>query len=164
MRKTAVALSLLLLAGCGDTPFTPEGVEGVYALVSTDGVAVPNQDVTSGSLSLQAAGTYTVAFDESTGVGTFTLVEPNTIQFTSGGQDIFDDFTGTLNGNEITVTGDVDVVSVGIAGQGSREVQVTDGEAQFTLPASADPGTVVLISDNKVPTPSSASVTVVGGN
>ena len=30
----------------------------------------------------------------------------------------------------ITVTGDVDVVSVGIAGQGLRDVQVTNGEAQ----------------------------------
>ncbi len=113
-----MGLASVLLAGCGDTPsdvgdtpFTPEGVAGVYALISVDGLPLPTEGGTeAGSLSLQAAGTYSVSITESgedfTGVGTFTLVEPNTIQFTAGCCDIFDDFTGTLDGNQITSTED----------------------------------------------------------
>ena len=32
----------VLLAGCGDTPFTPEGVAGVYALISVGWTAAAN--------------------------------------------------------------------------------------------------------------------------
>ncbi len=106
-----MGLAGVLLAGCGDSPFTPEGVAGVYALVSVDGESLPAGGVSAGSLTLQAAGTYGISITEEggdpfTGVGTYTLTGSNTIQFTSGGQDIFDDFTGTLDGNQITVTED----------------------------------------------------------
>ncbi len=114
-----MGLASVLLAGCGDTPsdsgdtpFTPEGVAGVYTLISEDGQPLPIQGGTeAGSLSLQAAGTYTISVTvggevDFTGAGTFTLVEPNTIQFTAGCCDIFDDFTGTLDGNQITSTED----------------------------------------------------------
>ncbi len=99
----------VLLAGCGDSPFTPEGVAGVYALVSVDGQPLPADGVSAGSLTLLEAGTFSLSVtfegggDPLTGGGTYTLTGSNTIQFTSGGQDIFDDFTGILDGNEITV-------------------------------------------------------------
>ena len=110
---TAALCTTALVVACGDTPFTPEGVAGVYALISVDGESLPTDGITAGSLSLQAAGTFSLSITEdgtSSGSGTYTLVGSDTIQFTSGGGDL-EDFTGTLDGNEITVDED-DIIYV----------------------------------------------------
>ena len=104
-----MGLAGVLLAGCGDSPFTPEGVAGVYALVSVDGESLPADGVSAGSLTLLEAGTFSLSVtfegggDPLTGGGTYTLTGSNTIQFTSVGEGDFDSFTGILDGNEITV-------------------------------------------------------------
>jgi len=99
---TAALCTTALVVACGDTPFTPEGVAGVYALISIDGESVPSG---GGSLTLRADGTYSASLGSLTGGGTYTLTGSNTIQFTRVGGDL-DDFTGILDGNEITVDED----------------------------------------------------------
>ena len=112
---TAALCTTALVVACGDSPFTPEGVAGVYALVSADGQPLPAQGVSTGSLSLQANGTYSISLTEEgaqpiTGVGTYTLVGSHMIQFlslrnlgTARCCDISGDFTGIRDGNEITL-------------------------------------------------------------
>ena len=106
---TAALCTTALVVACGDTPFTPEGVAGAYALISIDGESLPTDGVSAGSLSLQASGTYTISMtlegggDPYTGAGTYALSGSNTIQFTNVGAGDFDNFTGILDGNEITV-------------------------------------------------------------
>jgi hypothetical protein len=116
MRNIAsfVGISLLLacvtLSACGD-PFSPESVSGTYQLVSVDGDPIPTDFVKAGTLSLDENGTYSVLlhvqfdFDDETinttvtDSGTYTLVEPATIQFHSVDGE---DSTGTLDGDRIT--------------------------------------------------------------
>jgi len=109
---TAALCTTALVVACSDTPFTPEGVAGAYALVSVDGESLPVDGITSGSLTLLADGTFSLSFGGTEfGGGTYTLTGSNTIQFTSVGDNDLDDFTGILDGNEITVDED-DVVLV----------------------------------------------------
>ena len=91
-----------------DFPFTPEGLAGLYTLVTVEGDTLPTDGVESGSLTLQADGTFIVLvtahgrdFRDS---GPFTLVEPDTIQFMSNG--FYEDVTGTIDGSQITALED----------------------------------------------------------
>jgi len=111
-----VGISLLLacvtLSACGDS-FSPQSVSGTYELVSVNGEPVPTESVTAGSISLDENSTYSLllhvqfeingetinsTFGDS---GTFSLVEPATVQFNSSDGA---DSAGTLDGNRLTVS------------------------------------------------------------
>jgi hypothetical protein len=62
----------------------------------------------------------------------------------------------------IRVEGTASSVSLAIPGVGRVDVPVQNGVAEYTLPASVRGGTEILITDNALPTPSTAEVTVVG--
>ena len=126
LKATLVMAALIFGSACGgdttdpgddDGRFTLEVVVGSYVLLQVDGLSLPTEGGTeSGTLLLQSDGTYTVSMTENgevfAGAGTFTLAEPNVIQFVAGCCDIFDDFTGTVEDiNEILVTAD-DVTSL----------------------------------------------------
>ena len=108
-----------LLAACGDA-FSPEGVSGTYALKSIDGEPLPYSEtesgitlsVPAGSLTLTPEETYllsltleisdgntTISSTETTS-GTFSLVEPNTINFSN---EDGTKFAGVHDGNSITM-------------------------------------------------------------
>ena len=118
MRRLAlVVLTGALLTACGGNPFSPEGVSGLYNLVSVNGNELPwtsDQGATTfaGSFNLNANNTYSTSVTIQppssnipatvTASGTFELVEPDTIRFTrsDGGM-----FSGTLDGNRLTLSG-----------------------------------------------------------
>lgn len=119
---TATVASLVF-GGCGDA-FSPEGVSGTYILVSIGGVALPTSSthvyegeiyvasVTSGSMVLTATGTFVHSMELQIEVnnvtltlplsdtGTYTLVEPSTIQFVGSANE---PFGATWDGNRITI-------------------------------------------------------------
>ena len=131
MRRLASVVSTgALLAACGN-PFSPEGVSGLYNLVSVNGEAITwwgdaielgvtvTFTYTAGSFSLNANSTYSnsttieverggfSSTDIVTDSGTFELVEPATILFT---RSVGGTFPGTLDGNRLTPgdgTGDI---------------------------------------------------------
>ena len=109
-RLALIGLVSVLLVGCAD-PFgprgdalTPEGVAGVYTLILMNGQSLPVAGVTAGSISLQADGTYTVSVTKNGVVhpdtGTFALVEPDTIHFTS--HEFGEVPSATIHGNRLT--------------------------------------------------------------
>ncbi len=145
-RLASLVLTGVLLIACGD-PFSPEGVSGLYILESFNGSPIPFSQtttqngvriivsITAGSVSLNANGTYsesvtisgTMGSDTTTTTlttmdsGTFELVAPSTIRFTSSqsrvtssdGETIFtssdgETFSATLDGDrlEIVTEGD----------------------------------------------------------
>ena len=131
MRRLASAVLIgALLTSCGDKdPLSPEDVSGLYTLVSLNGGAIPASVIvtdqvdtsvtttvtyTAGSVCLNADNTYStsIAFEfvsnpgglrqeTSTDSGTFELVEPATIRFTSSEGE--EPGSGTLNGNRLTM-------------------------------------------------------------
>ncbi len=127
-RLASVVLTGALLTACNDA-FSPEGVSCLYNLVSVNGSAIPwsgtaielGMTVTftysAGSVNLNANNTYSTALtieveglfsttDIVTGSGTFELVEPSTIRFTS---TIYGaTFAGTLDGSRLTLGEDGD--------------------------------------------------------
>ena len=132
-RLASVVLTGALLTACGDS-FSPEGVSGLYNLVSVNGEAIPYSETvpvgqvietfSAGSVSLSANNTYsislTIGIDGAAGIsntdsGTFELVEPATIRFTTsslvvppGKRRLRGDFSGTLDGNRLTIILDGD--------------------------------------------------------
>jgi hypothetical protein len=62
----------------------------------------------------------------------------------------------------VEVEGDARSISIGVPGVGRVEVPVENGVAEYTLPASVPAGTKIIVSDNDLPDPSTATVTVVG--
>ncbi len=122
-RLASVVLTGALLTACGGNPFSPEGVSGLYNLVSVNGEAIPWSGTaielgvtvtftyTAGSFSLNANNTYSSSTtievegggfsrtDIVTDSGTFELVEPATILFT---RSVGGTFPGTLDGNRLT--------------------------------------------------------------
>lgn len=115
-RLASVVLTGALLTACGGNPFSPEGVSGVYNLVSVNGNALPwtsdqGATISAGSFSLNANNTYSSSVTIKplssnipgtvTGSGTFELVEPDTIRFT---RSIGGMFSGTLDGNRLTLS------------------------------------------------------------
>ena len=127
-RLASVVLTGALLTACGGNPFSPEGVSGVYNLVSVNGNALPwtsDQGATTsaGSFSLNANNTYSSSVTGKspssnipgtlTASGTFELVEPDTIRFTRSPGGMFSGtlggmFSGTLDGNRLTLSEDGD--------------------------------------------------------
>ena len=130
-RLASVVLTGALLTACGDA-LSPEGVSGRYNLVSVNGEFIPSSEtvtvrpgftltrtVSAGSVSLSANNTYSASLtiqiedsahgtsgpDTETDSGTFELVEPATIRFTSSDGDTF---SGTLDGNRLTIIEDGD--------------------------------------------------------
>ena len=129
-RLASIVLTGALLTACGDS-FSPEGVSGLYNLVSVNGTALPysetvtvgpgmtvvTETVSAGSVSLSANNTYSVSITigidgadiPNAGSGTFELVEPATIRFTSSslvvpaGNRLLESFSGTLDGNRLTI-------------------------------------------------------------
>ena len=124
-RLASVVLTGVLLTACGDAPFSPEGVAGVYNLESVTGNPLPAETelpgvtadrfvFTAGSVTLNADGTFSesstaeitregiTTTETSTDSGTFTLVEPSTIRFAEAGGS---ETTGTLDGGRLTVVG-----------------------------------------------------------
>ncbi len=133
-RLASVVLTGALLTACGDS-FSPEGVSGLYNLVSVNGSAIPHSETvtvgpgmtvietfSAGSVSLSANNTYSVSITIgidgadflTTDSGTFELVEPATIRFTSSslvvpaGNRLLESFSGTLDGNRLTIIDDGD--------------------------------------------------------
>ncbi len=117
-RLASVVLTGALLTACGGNPFSPESVSGVYNLVSVNGNALPwtfqGFTISARSFSLNANNTYSTSVTiqngggvqgTSTASGTFELVEPATIRFTSSAGGTF---SGTLDGNRLTLIEDVD--------------------------------------------------------
>ena len=109
-RLAVIGLASVLFVGCADPfgpggdAFTPEGVAGVYTLILMNGQPLPVAGVTAGSISLQADGTYTVSVTMHGVVrpdtGTFALVEPDTIHFTS--HEFGEVPSATKHGNRLT--------------------------------------------------------------
>jgi hypothetical protein len=62
----------------------------------------------------------------------------------------------------VHVEGEATSISLAIPGVGRVDVQVQNGVAEYTLPASVPGGTRIIITDNDLPEPSTAGVTVVG--
>jgi len=117
-----LVLTGALLTACGDTPFAPEGVAGVYTLESINGNPLPfaetaQSTIIAGSITLNADGTVSTSFttsvtldgttttDTQTFSGTFTLVEPSTIRFAFTGEE---SLSGTLEGDRLTIIVDGD--------------------------------------------------------
>lgn len=63
----------------------------------------------------------------------------------------------------IRVRSEVDHVIVLVAGRSSTRVPVVNGRAEYPLPPDVLGGTVVSITDGRIPNPSSTDVLVVGG-
>ena len=111
-RLASVVLTGALLTACGGNPFSPESVSGVYNLVSINGNAIPwtiqGITISARSFSLNANNTYSTSITiqngggpgTSTASGTFELVEPVTIRFTSSAGGTI---PGTLDGNKLTI-------------------------------------------------------------
>ena len=119
----SATVAALLLTGCSDA-FSPESVSGFYDLVSIEGESLPTTSTTyygalpitatfsAGSITLNENSTFGLSFDVTfvwigeemsttiTDAGTFTLVEPSTIQFTGNETG---EFGGTLDGDRLTV-------------------------------------------------------------
>ncbi|MGE3966431.1 MAG: hypothetical protein AB7I09_20210 [Planctomycetota bacterium] len=55
-------------------------------------------------------------------------------------------------------------VNVYIAGHGRRVLLVQDGIAEFRLPPGVAGGTRILVSDHRVPNPSTIEIVVTGGH
>lgn len=122
--KTALLAASLLVAACGDA-FSPEGVAGFYQLKTVNGQPLPYQEtsgsitiaVTAGSITLNPNSTWSLSItfnlteggttitQTETDSGTFTLVEPATIRFTSSDGDTF---AGTIDGKRVTIIEDGD--------------------------------------------------------
>jgi len=64
----------------------------------------------------------------------------------------------------IQVHSKVDYVSVLIQGHGTVKVRVVEGEARYLIPQGVSAGSVVTITDDLYPDPSTATVIVVGLN
>lgn len=64
---------------------------------------------------------------------------------------------GTL---EVEVTSDVDEVHISIPGQGVVTLTPTDGRVELPLPPDVRGGTKIIVTDGKLPSPSTAVVTV----
>ena len=129
-RLASVVLTGALLTACSDS-FSPEGVSGLYNLVSVNGTAIPYSETvtvgpgmtvtetfSAGSVSLSANNTYSFSLTigiEGGGIsisatytdsGTFELVEPATVRFTSSIDG--ETFSGILDGNRLTIVDDGD--------------------------------------------------------
>ncbi len=123
-RLASVVLTGALLTACGGNPFSPEGVSGTYNLETISGSPLPfsvTDDLTgatftftAGSISLNANGTFSIsttgtATIEGTtttntfgGSGTFELVAPSTVRFTSSDGETM---SGALDGDRLTIIG-----------------------------------------------------------
>jgi hypothetical protein len=125
MRRLAlVLLTGALLVGCSEDAFLPETVTGLYNLVNINGNVLPapatqtiagetaTSTYSAGSVRLNADNTYssssTFEFNDE-GVsqtfaeaGTYELVKPNTVRFTSSDADI-GPLSATLDGNRLTL-------------------------------------------------------------
>jgi hypothetical protein len=73
--------------------------------------------------------------------------------------------TTVVEGGTITIrtSAEVDHVIVLIAGRSSTRIPVVNGRAEYPLPPNVTGGTVVSITDGRIPNPSSTDVLVVGG-
>jgi len=123
MRRIVVtAFALTVLVPCGDA--FSQSVSGFYRLVSIDGNPLPySQTITvdevslegtmiAGSITLNENGTFSMSNEMEivsdvftgeqtlTASGTFTLVEPATLQLTN---EFGDQFAGTLDGDRLTL-------------------------------------------------------------
>jgi hypothetical protein len=122
-RIVLAAFALTVLAACGDA-FSPESVSGFYQLLSISGNALPYSEtitedgvtaemtINAGSVTLNENGTFSTSMDFEiisdvftgdqtlTSSGTFTLVEPATVQFTN---EFDEQWAGTLDGDRLTV-------------------------------------------------------------
>ena len=123
MRRIVVtAFALTVLVPCGDA--FSQSVSGFYQLVSIDGNPLPySQTITvdevsaettmiAGSITLNENGTFSMSNEMEivsdvftgeqtlTASGTFTLVEPATLQLTN---EFGDQFAGTLDGDRLTL-------------------------------------------------------------
>ena len=122
-RLASVLLASALLAACGDS-LSPEGVSGLYILETINGSPLPFSEIvtptltvvtTAGSVSLNANSTYSASITLSitvdgttttsteTDSGTFELVEPSTVRFTGSATGLGETFSGTLDGNQLTI-------------------------------------------------------------
>ena len=121
-RLASVVLTGVLLTACGDA-FSPEDVSGTYNLETINGSPLPFSTtddltgitfaITAGSIILNANGTFSISTTgtttidgttntlTTTGSGTFELVAPSTIRFTSPDGII----SGTRDGDRITIIG-----------------------------------------------------------
>jgi hypothetical protein len=119
---TVVSVTLLISA-CGDA-FSPEAISGFYELVSINGNSLPytmtytedgvtvEATINGGSITLSENETFGTAVDLEisgagmtltqtfTASGTFTLVEPATVQFTT---EFGEQYSGVLSGDRLTV-------------------------------------------------------------
>ena len=68
-------------------------------------------------------------------------------------------------GGTITIrtSSEIDHVIVLIAGRSSTRIPVVNGRAEYPLPPDVRGGTVVSVTDGRIPNPSSTDVLVVGG-
>lgn len=64
---------------------------------------------------------------------------------------------------DIRVTSEVDQVTVLLPGGVTTRVPVVNGRAEFRVPPGVRGGTVISITDGRVPNPSTTDVQVVGG-
>ena len=123
-RLASVVLTGVLLTACNGDPFSPEGVSGTYNLETVSGSPLPvtrtNDSTgtfifTAGSIILNANGTWSISTTGTTTIegttttitfggsgGTFELVAPSTIRFTSPDGETM---SGTLDGDRITIIG-----------------------------------------------------------
>ena len=121
-RIVMTAFALTVLVASGDA--FSQSVSGFYQLVSVNGNPLPySQTITAdevsaettmiaGSITLNENGTFSMSNEMEivsdvftgeqtlTASGTFTLVEPDTVQFTT---EFDDQFAGTLDGDRLTV-------------------------------------------------------------
>ena len=121
-RIVVTAFALTVLVPCGDA--FSQSVSGFYQLVSIDGNPLPySQTITvdevsaettmiAGSITLNENGTFSMSNEMEivsdvftgeqtlTASGTFTLVEPATLQLTT---EFGDQFAGTLDGDRLTL-------------------------------------------------------------
>ena len=122
-RVLTIASAALLLTSCGDA-FSPEGVSGFYELMSADGTSLPYSQTyvqngvsvemtfNDGAVTLNENGTWgsSWSYDLNSGgstlsetltsSGTFTLVEPATVQFINEWNE---QSAGTLDGHRLTM-------------------------------------------------------------
>ena len=122
-RIVLAAFALTVLAACGDA-FSPESVSGSYQLVSVSGNTLPFSEtntaggvtvemtINAGSVTLNENGTFSTSIDLEivsdvftgdetlTSSGTFTLVEPATVQFINEWDE---QFGGTLESDRLTL-------------------------------------------------------------
>lgn len=65
---------------------------------------------------------------------------------------------------EFRVDGDVDHLRLIVPGVPPVRIKVTNGRAEYTLPPHVRGGSVIIVSDGKLPNPSGTSITVTGGS